>query len=100
MISVNRLNAMENSGNESIRDERGLGFFSVTEKSPQSICLFESDVGRRERREERSTSAPARICARMLWATCGGSVAMAFDGTGIGVAVKSEYCGFAWRREL
>ncbi len=24
-----------------------------------------------------STSAPAKICARMLWATCGGSVAMA-----------------------
>ncbi len=66
MISVNRLNAMENSGNESIRDERGLGFFNVTEKSPQSICRFESDVGRRERSEERSTSAPVKICARML----------------------------------
>ncbi len=63
MISVKRLNAMENSGNESMRDERGLGFFSVTEKSPQSICWFESDVGRRERSEERSTSAPAKICA-------------------------------------
>ncbi len=25
---------------------------------------------------------------------------MVFGGTGIGVAVKSEYCGFAWRREL
>jgi len=37
MISVNRLNAMQNSGNESMRDDRGLGFFNVTEKSPQSI---------------------------------------------------------------
>ncbi len=100
MISVKRLNAMENSGNESMRDERGLEFFSVTEKSPQSICRFESDAGRRERSEERSTSAPAKIWARMLWATCGGSVAMAFDGTDIGVAVKSEYCGFTWRRVL
>ncbi len=27
-------------------------------------------------------------------------MAMAFAGTVIGVAVKSEYCGFAWRRVL
>ncbi|RXN18929.1 hypothetical protein ROHU_025934 [Labeo rohita] len=39
-------------------------------------------------------------CARMLWATWGGSEAMAFGGTGIGDAVKREYCGFVWRREL
>ncbi len=25
---------------------------------------------------------------------------MAFAGTGIGVAVKSEYCDFVWRRVL
>ncbi len=41
-----------------------------------------------------------KICAQTLRATCGGSVAMAFAGTVIGVAVKSEYCGFAWRRVL
>ncbi len=57
-------------------------------------------MGRRERSEERSTSAPAKICARTLCAAYGGSVAMAFAGTVIGVAVKSEYCGFAWRRVL
>ncbi len=57
-------------------------------------------MGRRERSEERSTSAPAKICARTLCAACGGSVAMTFAGTVIGVAVKSEYCGFAWRRVL
>ncbi len=45
MISVNRLKAMTNSGNESMRDERGLGFFNVTEKSPQSICRLESWAG-------------------------------------------------------
>ncbi len=27
-------------------------------------------------------------------------MAMAFAGTGISVAVKSEYCGFAWRGVL
>lgn len=70
----------------------------MTEKSPQSIWRFESDVGRRERRDERSTSAPANICARMLWVTWGGSRATAFDGMGIGVAVKSEWGDFAWRR--
>ncbi len=41
-------------------------FFNVTEKSPQSICRLDSEVGRRERSCERSTSAPAKICALML----------------------------------
>lgn len=66
MISVNWLKAMENSKEESIRDERGFGFFNVTEKSPQSFCRLESDNGRRESSEERPTSAPADICTQML----------------------------------
>ncbi len=66
MISVNLLKAMENFRKESIRDERGFGFFNMTEKSPQSICRLESEVGRRKRSKKRSTSAPAKICARML----------------------------------
>lgn len=66
MISVNRLKAIENSEKECSRDERGFGSFNVTEKFTQSICRFESEVGRRERSEERSTSAPANVCTLML----------------------------------
>jgi hypothetical protein len=65
-------------------------FFRVTEKSPQSIWWSGSAAGSRERREERSTSAPERICARMFWDTDGGSMVTALDGTGIGVAVNRE----------
>ncbi len=53
MISVNRLKAMENSGNERMRDDRGLGVFNVTEKSPQSIGLSLTWVGGKGVRRDR-----------------------------------------------
>lgn len=90
MISVKREKAIANSGNERTRDECVFVFFRVTEKSPQSIRRSGSAAGSRGRREERSMSAPDRICARMLWDTGGGSMTTALDGTGIGVAVKRE----------
>lgn len=75
-------------------------FFRVTEKSPQSIWRSGSAAGSRGRREERSKSAPERICARILWDTGGGSMVTELDGTGIGVAVKGEYGDLICMREL
>lgn len=52
-----------------------------------------------ERREERSTSAPERICALMWLGTGGGSRAGAFGGAGIGIAEMRENGDRAWGRE-
>ena len=93
IISVYLAKAMVNSGNDSRRDEWVVGFFKVTEKSPQSVCLSDWAAGSRESRDKRSTSIPARICARMFCDTGGGSIATALDGMGICIAVE-ESTGF------
>lgn len=56
--------------------------------------------GSSDSKEDKSMSAPVRICARMLLVTGGGSRAVAFGGMGIGIAENRVKGDFAWGRVL
>lgn len=71
---------MQNYARDSTHEKLDVGLFRVSEISLQSIWGLDSLVGNKDGSEERSVSAPERICALMLLSPGGGSMTVAFGG--------------------